>query len=192
MRGTNPDSRIWTKKTKQNKKKGLDAFAFCFFFSLPPILPRFEITPVMGWAAVALPSPISRKKFPQLCALFSTLLAARRRAVPACWADDPGGVCARACVNVWWHRLCSRARLWLTCSSGTAGWTGSGGSSSASGERRRSSSRSGLNGRTGTFYTCTGVTPTWVACSKDCWNLSQRTGETCLKALRLKVGIYGW
>lgn len=40
-----------------------------------------------------------------------------------------------------WHRLCLRARRWSTCLSGTAGSTGSGGSSSASGERKRSFSR---------------------------------------------------
>lgn len=40
-----------------------------------------------------------------------------------------------------WHRLCLKARRWSTCLSGTAGSTGSGGSSSASGERKRSFSR---------------------------------------------------
>ena len=40
-----------------------------------------------------------------------------------------------------WHRRCLKGRRWSTCLSGTAGSTGSGGSSSASAERKRSSSR---------------------------------------------------
>lgn len=168
---------IWTKQSK--KKKSCRRFRLLLFFFFPA---TFEITPVMGWAAVALPPPISKQQ--------EKVAASLRRFRRSCGAppDCPGMLGWRprrgVCVCVWWHRLCSKARLWSTCSSGTAGWTGSAGSSSASGERRRSSSRSGRNGRTGTFYTCTGVTPTWVGCSEGCWNLSQRTGETCPRALR--------
>lgn len=93
--------------------------------------------------------------------------------------------------NAWragWHRPCLKGRLWSTCLSGTAGLTGSGGSSSASAERKRSSSRSEPNGPTGTFYTCIGVIPTWGGYLRDCWSPFLRIERTCLNLRWSKVG----
>lgn len=86
------------------------------------------------------------------------------------WGKYRGG------LTWWWLRPCSRARRWSTCSWGTAGWTGSAGSSSVSGARRRTSSRSGRSGRTGIFSTSTAVTRTWGGFWRGCWSRSPRTG----------------
>lgn len=87
----------------------------------------------------------------------------------ACWTDGLEE----------WHRLCLKGRPWSTCSSGTAGLTGSGDLLSVRAERKRSFSRSGPSGLTGTFYTCIAVTLISGGCLGDWWSLFRRTDEIC-------------
>jgi len=94
------------------------------------------------------------------------------------WRRDWGG----------WRRLCSRARRWSTCTWRTAGWTGSGGSSSAAGARRRTSSRSARSGRTGMCCICTAAPRTWAASVRDWPTRSRRTAGTWPSPRSWKVG----
>lgn len=147
----------------------------------------FEITPVMGWAIILLSltlccrsdteagrkvTKVALPSFICLCIWHchrEHLILLFTGPAAACWTDGLEE----------WHRLCLKGRPWSTCSSGTAGLTGSGDLLSVRAERKRSFSRSGPSGLTGTFYTCIAVTLISGGCLGDWWSLFRRTDEIC-------------
>lgn len=155
-----------------------------FFFFLSHA--TFEITPVMGWAIILLSltlccrsdteagRKVTKVALPFICLCIwhchrEHLILLFTGPAAACWTDGLEE----------WHRLCLKGRPWSTCSSGTAGLTGSGDLLSVRAERKRSFSRSGPSGLTGTFYTCIAVTLISGGCLGDWWSLFRRTDEIC-------------
>lgn len=161
---------------------GSKVYFFFFFLSHA----TFEITPVMGWAIILLSltlccrsdteagRKVTKVALPFICLCIwhchrEHLILLFTGPAAACWTDGLEE----------WHRLCLKGRPWSTCSSGTAGLTGSGDLLSVRAERKRSFSRSGPSGLTGTFYTCIAVTLISGGCLGDWWSLFRRTDEIC-------------
>lgn len=165
--------------------RGVISGSKVYFFFLSHA--TFEITPVMGWAIILLSltlccrsdteagrkvTKVALPSFICLCIWHchrEHLILLFTGPAAACWTDGLEE----------WHRLCLKGRPWSTCSSGTAGLTGSGDLLSVRAERKRSFSRSGPSGLTGTFYTCIAVTLISGGCLGDWWSLFRRTDEIC-------------
>lgn len=163
-------------------------FFFFFFFFLSHA--TFEITPVMGWAIILLSLTLCCRsdcaaqtqrlveKLPKLPSFICLCIWHCHREHLILLFTGPAAACWTDGLEEW-HRLCLKGRPWSTCSSGTAGLTGSGDLLSVRAERKRSFSRSGPSGLTGTFYTCIAVTLISGGCLGDWWSLFRRTDEIC-------------